>query len=92
MLSKKKKSLLFLYTGRNKTVLGYLVNCKTRENKFFIDRKILKNVIEELHTFEQYKVVLLDDIITTGATLESAATIIIKTLKVPIHAITLAMD
>jgi predicted amidophosphoribosyltransferase len=62
------------------------------KNKFFIDRKILKNVIEELHTFEQYKVVLLDDIITTGATLESAATIIIKTLKVPIHAITLAMD
>ena len=62
------------------------------KNKYSIDKKILRKVKEDLQTFEQYQVLLLDDIITTGATLESAASVIINELKVSIYAITLAMD
>ena len=62
------------------------------KNKFTIDKKILENVLTDLQSFGQYKIFLIDDIITTGATLESAATVLIDALKAPIYAITLAMD
>ncbi|NQU80413.1 MAG: ComF family protein [Bacteroidetes bacterium] len=62
------------------------------KNKYTIDKRILRNVIKELQSSGHYQVLLLDDIITTGATLESAAAVIINALNVPVHAITLAMD
>ncbi|MBL7006765.1 MAG: ComF family protein [Spirochaetia bacterium] len=61
-------------------------------NKYSLDSEVLNKVLKDLQTFEVYQILLIDDIITTGATLESAAAVIIDTLKVPIHAITLAMD
>lgn len=62
------------------------------KNKYTIDRKILCCIKRDLSSFPLSQVVLIDDIITTGATLNSAAAAILEVLEVPVHAVTLAMD
>ena len=62
------------------------------KDKYTVDEKILCYVKKDLSSFPTSQVVLIDDIITTGATLDSAAAAILKVLDAPVHAITLAMD
>jgi len=62
------------------------------KNKFTIDENMLEKIINDLPHLDQFQIFLIDDILTTGATIESAAAVILNVLDVPIHAITLAMD